>query len=398
VDPADRNSSYVLTLAAIEKAHADKGRQLTLEEKAFTLAWINAARSDIGEYQRVIDEPLPVEKLFSPRYILAGPARTQPFRSLVRVHLDRPGMSANAVRMDQGVSKIPVVYHQDHTFHGLWAQFDGSVKDTVARSTLAASTAGANVNNLAERDLATNIRRAADYTLKLGPPSWDTVFPNHKLTDEQRTQAKAGQIVYAEHCLRCHGEPDGAGGWKWTKGPPDDSFGEIIPIEKIGTDPERVEFRHKEIIAEVVANKFGKDFRKDHPLATFKADDLRAPPGYYAGPIGGAFLRAPYLHNASVLTLAELIGLEPRRDKFYRGRNAYDTTRVGYVSPPVPDKVNHDNPTPHDRNYYFLFDTAERGNSNRGHYYPAWGFGPKRELTAEQTDQLKALLEYLKTL
>ena len=83
--------------------------------------------------------------------------------------------------------------------------------------------------------------------------------------------------------------------------------------------------------------------------------------GYYAGPIGGAFLRAPYLHGASVLTLAELIGLEPRRDRFYRGRNAYDLERVGLASPPVPDGVDLKNPEPHDGHAYFVFDTAEPG-------------------------------------
>jgi hypothetical protein len=55
--------------------------------------------------------------------------------------------------------------------------------------------------------------------------------------------------------------------------------------------------------------------------------------GYVNAPMDGMFLRAPYLHNASVLTLAELINLKKRRDVFYRGHNGYDPIDVGYRSP-----------------------------------------------------------------
>jgi hypothetical protein len=55
--------------------------------------------------------------------------------------------------------------------------------------------------------------------------------------------------------------------------------------------------------------------------------------GYVNAPMDGMFLRAPYLHNASVLTLAELINLKKRRDVFYRGHNSYDPIDVGYRSP-----------------------------------------------------------------
>lgn len=95
--------------------------------------------------------------------MMAGPNRTQPFRSLVRIHRDRPGWSADGHRMDQGFSKVPAVYHQDHTLHGNWAQFDGTAKDLIARSTLAASTAGANIYNLSRPDTAAHTKAAAEY-------------------------------------------------------------------------------------------------------------------------------------------------------------------------------------------------------------------------------------------
>ncbi len=391
--PDDPDSDYALTLAAVERAHAAAGRTLTAAERAVTWAWLRAARAETTEYQRVVDEPPLPPQLFDPRFNIAGPARTQPFRSLVRVHLDRPGWSAAGHQMDQGCSKVPVVFHQHADYHGDWAQFDGSVRDPVARSTLAASTAGANVHNLARPDIAANVRAAAEYTLRLPAPAWRAVFPDRPV---DAALASTGREVYRRECRRCHGEPDDRGGWR--HGPEDDLFGTVLPLTDVGTDPERVRYRHKHVIPKRVADKFGAEFRKDHPLATFTEHDLRGPDGYYCGPIGGAFLRAPYLHNASVLTLAELVGLEPRRAAFYRGRNAYDPDRVGYHSPPVPMGVDRANPVPHDPHYYHLFDTAERGNSNRGHEYPPWGFRrDDRPPTADERARLLALVEYLKT-
>jgi hypothetical protein len=385
-DPADPASEYVLTAAAVRRAHAAKGRELTPEEAAITWLWLRAARAEQVEYQRVIDEPLDAGRLLHPLYLRAGPGRTQPFRSLVRVHLDRPGMSVDQHRVDQGFSKVPVVFQQAPEFHGDWAQFDGSVRDPVARSSLAASTAGATVHSLAEPDIANNIRLAAEYTLRLAPYTWAQVFGDRAPID--RAKADRGKAVYAAHCRNCHGEPDG-GGWR---SEPSSQFGTVIDLKDIGTDPERVRFRHKPEVARVVVDKF-RNYPKPHPLATFTEADLRAPEGYYAGPIGGAFLRAPYLHNASVLTLAELIGLEPRRARFYRGRNLYDLKNVGLESPPAPDQGSG----PRDHLYYFLFDTAVPGNSNRGHEYPRFAFAG-RPLTADERSQLQDLLEFLKTL
>ena len=402
-DPKDPRSDYLLTVAAVKEAQARRGRSLDGWEVAMTGLWLRGARAETGEYQRVIDEPYRPHELMDPRFMMAGPNRTQPFRSLVRIHSDRPGWSLTGHQMDQGFSKVPAVYHQDHRFHGEWAQFDGTVRDLVARSALAASTAGGNVHNLSRPDIASHIQGAAEYTRDLAPPAWKDVFPDHPLAD--RSTLERGRTAYHEHCYHCHGGPDGKGGWAWDANDPKNRFGTVVPLDRLGTDQERIKFRHAEAVARRVSDRFGADFRKKHPLATFKWDedpnktDIRTTNGYYAGPIAGSFLRAPYLHNASVLTLAELIGRKPRRDKFYRGRNAYDPDGVGLVSPDVPNGVDRFNPKPHDRHYYFLFDTAERGNSHKGHEYPAWGnFHGARKLTAEQEQELSDLLAYLKTL
>jgi hypothetical protein len=394
---------YVLTSEKIENAWVAKGKPLTATEKVMVRLWLMAARPELADYQRVIDEPNRADQLADPHFLPAGPARTQPFRSLVRVHIDRPGTSALGTQVDQGFSKIPVVFHQDPNYRGQWAQFDGSVDDVVTRSTLAASTAGGNVHNLSLPDLSQNVIQAAEFTRTLPSVSWREVF-GEKYPIKQDL-ADDGRKVYQEYCRGCHGEPlieNGKRYWTWDKNDqaPGSKFGDVVPLAEIKTDGNRVQFRHRDTTARPIADEFGKNFRKKHPLGSFTVDNLRAPEGYLNGPISGAFLRAPYLHNASILTLAELIGLEKRRDFFYRGRNRYDPVRVGYFSPVVPidERGEPKSTKPHDQHYYFLFDTRVRGNSNKGHEFPAWAFDPKREPADDQKKKLRTLLEYLKTL
>jgi hypothetical protein len=322
--------------------------------------------------------------------------------------------------MDQGFSKIPVVFHQNEKYHGKWAQFDGSVDNVVARSTLAASTAGGDVQNLAQPDIASNVLKAANFTEDLPSFAWEDAFGDQFKIDSDL--AKKGKDVYkALYCLRCHGEPligadkkrlwtseqldedEKKKGWSWPGSAKklEFSFGDIVPLDEIQTDSNRVRFRHKNEIPERVADEFGKNFRKKHPLATFTKDNLRAPDGYLNAPISGAFLRAPYLHNASILTLEELIGLKERRRFFYRGRNVYDPVGVGFQSPEVPVDKKSGEPLstkPYDQHYYFFFDTRLRGNGNTGHHYPPWAFDESQKLTDAQREDLRALLEYLKTL
>ena len=90
------------------------------------------------------------------------------------------------------------------------------------------------------------------------------------------------------------------------------------------------------------------------------------------------WLRAPYLHNGSVPSLAEL--LEPpdrRRASFYRGYDVYDPVRVGFVSD--GDAA---------RNGGTLYDTGRPGNSKAGHLY-----GIQLSVADKH-----ALIEFLKTL
>jgi hypothetical protein len=171
--------------------------------------------------------------------------------------------------------------------------------------------------------------------------------------------------------------------------------GKLTLVEDIKTDPQRVTFRGFEEIPDVLATYFPKN----HPFQ-FPRDDLRPLPskdpaevverGFINKRMHAMFSRTPFLHNGSVLTLAELINLEDRKPVFFRGHNEYDVNPVGLES---PGEKEHD---PQDRKLYFRFDTSVPGNSNRGHDYP-WVRDDVKNDSRKQAD-LRNLLEYLKTL
>ena len=109
----------------------------------------------------------------------------------------------------------------------------------------------------------------------------------------------------------------------------------------------------------------------------WKFSAFRTTGGYVAVPLEGLWLRAPYLHNGSVPSLADLLEKADRRPAlFRRGYDVYDPLRVGFVSSgPEAERVGT------------LFDTTLAGGGNGGHLYGT-------DLAA--TDKA-ALIEYLKT-
>lgn len=94
---------------------------------------------------------------------------------------------------------------------------------------------------------------------------------------------------------------------------------------------------------------------------------------YKARPLNGVWATAPYLHNGSVPTLAELLKkAADRKATFHVGGLEFDPVNVGFAE---------DASKP-------LFDTSVTGNSNKGHEYGV-------DLSPEDK---KALIEYLKSI
>jgi cytochrome c553 len=168
--------------------------------------------------------------------------------------------------------------------------------------------------------------------------------------------AAAGAVTYEAACANCHK----VGGAR---------TGKVIPLAEVGTDRHRLDMWTANAASAANALGDGHDWK-------FKT--FRKTAGYIAAPLDGIWLTAPYLHNGSVPTLADL--LEPpaaRPRTFWRGYDLYDATRLGFVAQGAEAERAGTR-----------LDVTRPGNGNAGH---AWG----TDLTPEQK---RALLEYLKTL
>jgi RoxA-like, cytochrome c-like len=191
--------------------------------------------------------------------------------------------------------------------------------------------------------------------------------------------AARGQPLFERECAACHasGRPN--------------RLGTVIPVEEVGTDPERTNAWTQQAADSANATVAHRLGIRRTPMGK------PARPGYIALQLDGLWLRAPYLHNGSVPTLRALLEPPPRRPRgFYRGYDVLDRVNVGFIARRCPGD-QADLPAgpvsvewqwgcmPSTRGWWY--DTGKRGNGNGGH---AWG--------TTLTDAEKAsLVEYLKT-
>jgi cytochrome c5 len=167
--------------------------------------------------------------------------------------------------------------------------------------------------------------------------------------------AAAGKSVFDANCATCHAS---------------DKTGKRMPLEAVGTDPERIRTWNKDnaIAANKVVRGFGIE-RKGLVEAPLE--------GYNPPFLDGVWLRAPYLHNGSVPSVRDLLTAPEKRPKvFWRGYDLYDPVSMGFVSQGAEaQRVG----TKH--------DTSERAAGNQGHTFGT-------NLPQGSKD---ALIEYLKT-
>ena len=243
-----------------------------------------------------------------------------------------------------GTADFPSLWNQAPR-EGMWLHWDGNNNSVEERNRSAAIGAGASEESLD----GPSMERIADWIAALPP----LAFPEDKI---DRAKAAAGANVYEQHCASCHAF-DGA------------QVGQVVAIQDIGTDPERLNSFTPELVAMMNALGTGQPW---------KFSNFQRTQGYANMPLDGVWLRAPYLHNGSVPTLRDLLAPpEERPTVFYRGYDIYDYENLGFVSSgPEAEAAG------------FRFDTRERGNGNQGHLYG----------TALSKEQVDELLEYLKTL
>ncbi len=173
--------------------------------------------------------------------------------------------------------------------------------------------------------------------------------------------ASEGETLFEGVCADCHGHYGASPSYP----------NEVVPLDKIGTDPARNAFMHDLGFADHYAKSWYGEKSK-----------MAATKGYLAPPLDGVWATAPYLHNASVPTLDAVLDPALRPTYFIRSRDSrdYDLERVGwrYETLQAPD----------DKRKTATFDTTQYGKGNGGHTFAV-------KLSASER---RAVLEYLKTL
>lgn len=201
-------------------------------------------------------------------------------------------------------------------------------------------------------------RRVHEYLQTVEAPK----FPNK--VDPQRVER--GRALFTENCSHCHGSyaPDGTVEYEES----------IVPVEEIGTDPDRLRCLTDKLLAARVSTPFGQ-----------KVELVRSG-GYVPPPLVGIWCRAPYLHNASVPTLEDLLRAPAERPvHFFLGdRTGYDLVRVGVLY--ETEDVDGVRAGRRQSDAQRMLDTHAPGNSNAGHEHG----------TTLAPEEKRALLEYLK--
>jgi hypothetical protein len=234
-----------------------------------------------------------------------------------------------------------------------WDGLNPNLKEVVLSSALGDGTTRTWVDrdtrkwdNTDPRNMS-SLRRIQNYISEVQPPRYPFAV------DEPST--RQGQEIFESECAACHA----FGGAR---------TGTVISVEEIGTDRHRLDMWTPSSATAYNAYGEGHDWR----FSAFRKTD-----GYVSVPLDGLWLRAPYLHNGSVPSLADLLEVPDRRPtQFWRGYDVYDPVTVGFVSS-----------GPEAQREGTFHDTSRPGNSNAGHLYGT-------DLPAESK---RALIEYLKT-
>lgn len=197
-------------------------------------------------------------------------------------------------------------------------------------------------------------------------------------------EAIKGKKIYNQNCASCHGKNSDNRNLVITN--------QIIPINEIGTNPNRFQYFSKhpgtvgylqQLLISICPN--GAYCLKPDGVTRYAPNELvQSTKGYIAGRLDGIWARAPYLHNGSVPTLYALLSGQ-RPEKFLRGSYKYDQKHVGFQWDIA--KMTDADKEALNKNDIVIYDTTKQGQGNQGH--DMW----------KGTDQeIFQLIEYLKTL
>jgi hypothetical protein len=243
-----------------------------------------------------------------------------------------------------------------------------------------------------------NLGQIQNWFYKLRSPKW----PEAVLGKLDADKLARGATLYGAQCAGCHALAN-------RNDPRRQLKAVLTPLDVIGTDPKMVRNFldansatgpwQGQKVAMVAGDKLGAraptfdlvahaavGATLAQPLlaikeaagswhTVYKAGIAKHPDYYKARPLSGIWASAPYLHNGSVPSLAELLKPPGQRvASFHVGSREFDPALVGLSIADGPHTM--------------LFDTTQPGNGNAGHE-----FG-----TALSESDKADLLEYLKSL
>lgn len=310
-----------------------------------------------------------------------GPGRVDTFNPYWTMVFNYPWNGTN------GVADFPSLWNQ-RPRHGMHLHWDGNNASVQERNLSAAFGAGATPQTVDR----TRIRRVENW---IGTP--ESSIPEHYTPPNDRTDwlphegelavptypfevdkelAVRGRKLFdtedsdpavagVQTCASCHAF-DGQ------------YIGQVVEIERIGTDPHRLHSFTSDLVANQNTLGLGFPWRFQH---------FRKTNGYANAPLDGVWARAPYLHNGAVPTLWDLLQApENRPDEFLRGNDEFDQKKVGWVA----DRDR----SPEGRELFrFNVNAVHKnsgngGNGNGGHLYGlTWS-----------DDEKWAVIEFMKTI
>ncbi len=213
-----------------------------------------------------------------------------------------------------------------------------------------------------------NVREYYDSVHKAENYLGDFLSPNYPFKID-RVKAEAGNKIFTQSCQGCHGDHQ-----RDFEGHPIFTSPKHIPLKVVKTDSERLDALTDQLY----------DLIETNPLNNVIQSVRRTEHGYVAPKLWGIWARFPYLHNASVPTVYDLLSSPELRPKKFSLRSAgererFDEEKLGLTKVSTFDIISR-------RTY----DTTRAGHSNQGHYYESF-----KTLTHENKIEI---IEYLKTL
>lgn len=334
-----RYQRFLTTAAASPKFTADTlipamqaaGGLSFFEEMAYRFVLIPGAKAELAKARE--------RNAWMDRNPDWGPGRIDPFNPV------KFGNLQQAVDTTIGNSDMMPNWNlaprDGHPLH--WDGLNTSVREVILSSALGDGTPPEAL------DLA-SMAALQRYLSDLQPPPYPLPVDTARAT--------LGRAVFQSRCSACHAPA--------SERPPG-----LHPASAIGVDEHRLRMWEQKD-----ADAYNQRYR-DYPWRLQRFQNVDA---YLAPPLDGLWLRAPYLHNGSVPTIADLLNPVSQRPRvFYRGSDILDPVRLGFEHTRDRDPATG---LPN-----FRYDTSLPGNSNQGH---------EHGIDLSPDDKL-ALIEYLKT-